>query len=82
MVMDLPYKILNAICFNITLYFMVNLRREPGAFFFFLFVSFISTLTMSMMFRTISSVSRTLSQAMTPASVLLLGLVVFTGWSY
>lgn len=37
MLMDMPYKIANAIVFNITLYFMANLRREPGPFFFFLF---------------------------------------------
>lgn len=27
---DLPYKISNAIIFSLTLYFMTNLRREPG----------------------------------------------------
>jgi ABC-type multidrug transport system permease subunit len=32
MLTDMPYKILNAIIFNITLYFMTNLRREPGSF--------------------------------------------------
>lgn len=48
MVVDLPYKITNAIIFNLIIYFMTNLRREPGAFFFFLLVSF--TLTMSPFF--------------------------------
>lgn len=32
-------QILNSIIFNITLYFMTNLRREPGAFFFFYLIS-------------------------------------------
>lgn len=81
MLTDMPYKIANAIIFNITLYFMVNLRRTPGAFFFFLFVSFILTLTMSMLFRTIASVSRTLSQAMAPAAVIILAIVIFTGFA-
>jgi hypothetical protein len=81
MVMDLPYKIINCLCFNTALYLMINLRREAGPFFFFIFLSFVSTLTMSMMFRTIASVSRTLSQAMTPASILMLGLIIFTGAS-
>lgn len=81
MLTDLPYKILNAICFNLTLYFMTNLRREPGNFFFFLLVSFILTLTMSMLFRTIASVSRTLSQAMAPAAVLILAIVIYTGFT-
>ena len=81
MLTDMPYKIANAIVFNITLYFMVNLRREPGAFFFFLLVSFITTLMMSMLFRTIASVSRTLSQAMAPTAVLILAIVIFTGFA-
>lgn len=81
MLTDMPYKIANAIFFNLTLYFMANLRREPGPFFFFIFVSFIITLTMSMMFRTIASVSRSLSQAMTPAAIVILGIVMFTGFA-
>ena len=28
MLMDMPYKIANSICFNIILYFMTNLRHE------------------------------------------------------
>ncbi|KEQ86373.1 hypothetical protein D6C84_04937 [Aureobasidium pullulans] len=81
MLTDMPYKILNAIIFNTTLYFMTNLRREPGPFFFFLLVSFFLTLTMSMLFRTIASVSRTLSQAMAPAAILILAIVIFTGFT-
>ncbi|WPH01081.1 Hypothetical protein R9X50_00391600 [Acrodontium crateriforme] len=81
MLTDMPYKIANAIIFNITLYFMTNLRREPGAFFFFFFISFITTLTMSMLFRTIASVSRTLSQAMAPAAIIILAIVMFTGFA-
>jgi ATP-binding cassette subfamily G (WHITE) protein 2 (PDR) len=81
MITDLPYKILNAIVFNLTLYFMVNLNRHPGNFFFFLLISFILTMVMSMLFRTIASVSRTLSQAMAPAAVLILGIVIYTGFA-
>ncbi|KAK5110105.1 hypothetical protein LTR62_006239 [Meristemomyces frigidus] len=81
MLTDMPYKIMNAIIFNITLYFMANLRREPGAFFFFLLISFLTTLAMSMLFRTIASVSRTLSQAMAPAAIIILAIVMFTGFA-
>ncbi|KAK4551973.1 Multidrug resistance protein [Recurvomyces mirabilis] len=81
MLTDMPYKIANAIIFNITLYFMANLRREPGPFFFFILMSFLTTLTMSMLFRTIASVSRTLSQAMAPAAIIILGIVMFTGFA-
>ncbi|KAJ9635209.1 Multidrug resistance protein [Coniosporium tulheliwenetii] len=81
MLTDMPYKIGNAIFFNLTLYFMANLRREPGPFFFFLLISFFLTLTMSMLFRTIASVSRTLSQAMAPAAILILAIVIYTGFT-
>lgn len=80
MLCDMPYKVLNTITFNLTLYFMSNLRREPGAFFFFLLICFCATLAMSMVFRTIASSSRTLSQAMVPAAIIILALVIFTGF--
>ncbi|KAL0933734.1 ABC transporter CDR4-like protein 3 [Colletotrichum truncatum] len=80
MLCDLPYKISNTLVFNLVLYFITNLRREPGAFFFFLLISFFTVLTMSMIFRTIASSSRTLSQAMVPAAILILDLVIFTGF--
>ena len=81
MLTDMPYKIANAICFNLTLYFLTNLNRTPGAFFFYLLMTFILTLTMSMLFRTVASLSRTLSQAMAPAAILILGIVIYTGFA-
>ncbi|ORY14635.1 putative multidrug resistance ABC transporter [Clohesyomyces aquaticus] len=81
MLTDLPYKVLNAITFNLVLYFMTNLRREPGPFFFFVLISFVLTLVMSMFFRSIASLSRTLAQALAPAAVLILGLVMYTGFT-
>ncbi|KAG5929200.1 ZEB2-regulated ABC transporter 1 [Claviceps africana] len=80
MLCDMPYKIANTLVFNITLYFMTNLRREPGAFFFFLLISFVTVLVMSMIFRFIGSASRTLFQALVPAAILILELVIFTGF--
>lgn len=59
---------------------MTNLRREPGPFFFFLFTSFLAVLAMSGIFRTIGSSTRTLSQAMVPAAIIILALVMFTGF--
>ncbi|PLN79457.1 putative multidrug resistance ABC transporter [Aspergillus taichungensis] len=81
MLMDLPYKVLNAISYNLVLYFMTNLRREPGAFFFFTFTSFILTLTMSMLFRSIASLTRTLVQALPFSGVMILSLSMYTGFA-
>lgn len=81
MICDLPLKIFTTLGFNLTVYFMANLRREPAAFFIFLLFSFTITLTMSMMFRTIAAVSRTISQAMAPSAVLILLLCIYTGFA-
>ncbi|MCJ1437052.1 hypothetical protein MMC27_006437 [Xylographa pallens] len=81
MLTDLPYKIMNAFTFNLALYFMTNLRREPGAFFFFVLISFFLTLTMSMLFRTIAATSRTLTGALAPAAVLILAIIIYTGFT-
>ncbi|KAF6821985.1 ABC multidrug transporter [Colletotrichum musicola] len=81
MVVDLPYKIINAILMNIIIYFMGNLRREPGAFFFFLLISFTMTLCMSMMFRLIGSVTKSIAQALAPASIILLMIALYTGFA-
>ncbi|KAK8846877.1 hypothetical protein IAR55_005967 [Kwoniella newhampshirensis] len=78
---DIPYKVLNCICFNLTLYFMTNLKRTPGAFFFFMLISFSLTMTMSMFFRSIASLSRSLTQALAPAALLILALVIYTGFA-
>ncbi|PWY68618.1 ABC drug exporter AbcA [Aspergillus heteromorphus CBS 117.55] len=80
MIMDLPYKILNALISNSVLYFMTNLRREPGAFFFFIFTSFMLTLTMSMFFRSMASLTRSLVQALPFCAVVLLGFYMYTGF--
>lgn len=80
MIMDLPYKILNSLVVNCTLYFMANLRREPGAFFFFYLVAFTMTLSMSMFFRLFASMTKTIAQALAPSSIILLLLVMYTGF--
>lgn len=81
MVVDLPYKLVNAILMNTLLYFMGNLRREPGPFFFFLLISFTTTLTMSTLFRLIGSTTRSISQALAPAAIMLMALVLYTGFT-
>ncbi|KAI9152190.1 ABC multidrug transporter A-1 [Paramyrothecium foliicola] len=80
-IMDMPYKMVNAILVNTTFYFMANLRREPGPFFFFLFNMFLLLLSMSMFFRTFASLTKTLEQALAPAGILLMAMVLYTGFA-
>ncbi|KAM5429270.1 Multidrug resistance protein [Microsporum canis] len=48
---DLPIKITSTISFNLVFYFMTNLHRTPGNFFFYLLVVFTIVLAMSGVFR-------------------------------
>ncbi|KIX10697.1 uncharacterized protein Z518_01781 [Rhinocladiella mackenziei CBS 650.93] len=77
---DLPLKIVNAVSFNLVFYFMTNLNRHPGNFFFYLFTVFVIIMAMSGIFRSIGALSRTEQQAMVPASTLMLALLIFTGF--
>ncbi|CZT44690.1 probable ABC transporter [Rhynchosporium secalis] len=77
---DLPFKIGNSISFNLVLYFMANLRREPSAFFTFLLFSFSITVSLSMVFRSIGASSRSLVQSLFPSSILILALMSYTGF--
>lgn len=80
MICDLPCKILSTMCFNIPLYFMADLRQEADAFFTYLLFGFTCTMTMSMILRTIGQVSRTIHQALTPAAMFIIALVIYTGF--
>lgn len=81
MLCDMPTKIITSMAFNLTLYFMANLRREPGAFFIFFLFSFACMMVMSMLFRTIAACSRTMASALTPASLLIMALIIYTGFA-
>ncbi|KAB8214102.1 ABC-2 type transporter-domain-containing protein [Aspergillus novoparasiticus] len=81
MIMDMPYKIVNSILMNITLYFMANLRREPGPFFFNYLISFMMVMSMSMFFRLFASLTKTIQQALAPSSIILMALVLYTGFA-
>lgn len=80
-IIDLPYKTTNMFVFNILVYFMSHLRREPGNFFFFCLTSYLTTLAMSSIYRTLACLTRTPDQAMVPAALLSLGLMIYTGFT-
>ncbi|KAJ5641165.1 hypothetical protein N7490_005165 [Penicillium lividum] len=80
MICDLPSKILSTVAFNIPLYYMAHLRTESGHVVIYLLFGFCSTLTMSMIFRTIGQMTRTIAEALTPTALLVIGLVIYTGF--
>ncbi len=46
-VSDIPVKFIIAVCFNIVIYFLSGLRREPAQFFIFFLFNFVALLTVS-----------------------------------
>ncbi|KAM0664571.1 hypothetical protein ACQRIU_006429 [Beauveria bassiana] len=77
---DIPIKFITAVVFNIILYFMTGLRREPAQFFLFFLITFMTTFVMSAVFRTLAASTRTVSQAMGLSGVMVLVLVIYTGF--
>ncbi|KAJ5280660.1 hypothetical protein N7478_006032 [Penicillium angulare] len=80
-IIDLPIKLVRISIFSIVLYFLANLRREPGNFFvFYLFLVF-AVLTMSGLFRSLGALTKSVGQAMAMAGVLVLCIVIYTGFT-
>ncbi|KAF2119900.1 pleiotropic drug resistance protein, ABC superfamily [Lophiotrema nucula] len=80
LICDLPNKVATCIMFNTTLYFMTNLRRTAGAFFTYMVFIFATILTMSMFFRMVGSLFRTIEQTMVPVSMVILIFSAYTGF--
>ncbi|KAI9054006.1 hypothetical protein LZ554_002950 [Drepanopeziza brunnea f. sp. 'monogermtubi'] len=79
-VADIPVKFVIATCFNIILYFLAGLRREPSQFFIFFLFNFMAILTMSQIYRSIAASTKTVSQALAIAGVTTLAIVIYTGF--
>lgn len=80
MICDLPLKVLVSFVFHLPLYFMSHLRRSIDAFFTYWLFMFTMMLTMSMLFRTVGSVSRTLEQTMAPNTTIVILAIIYTGF--
>jgi len=79
-VADIPVKFIQAVVFNVILYFLAGLRYTAGQFFLFFIVTYMATFVMAAIFRTTAAVTKTASQAMAGAGVLVLILVIYTGF--
>ncbi|KAK2684689.1 hypothetical protein QWA68_016275, partial [Fusarium oxysporum] len=77
---DIPVKLVVRTSFNIILYFLSGLATTASQFFIFFLFVFVTTLAMSMVFRTIAAATETLPQAMAISGFLVLALVTYTGF--
>ncbi|KAI0197464.1 ABC-2 type transporter-domain-containing protein [Astrocystis sublimbata] len=77
---DLPNKFLSAVLFQTVLYFFTNLRRTAAEFFTWFLFTLVLVLTMSMWFRFVGSISRTLEQSTVPTTILILLAAIYVGF--
>ncbi|KAJ5658224.1 uncharacterized protein N7484_001873 [Penicillium longicatenatum] len=80
MLSDLPVKALTSFGFNVAVYFLTNLRREVGAFFIFWLFGLVVMVTMSMIFRSVGSISRTYDQSLAPVSIVIFNFIIYAGF--
>ncbi|OQD90039.1 hypothetical protein PENANT_c002G09456 [Penicillium antarcticum] len=80
MIADFPIKLISAAVFNVVLYFLGDLRYTASQFFIFFLFSFLATMIMSGIFRTLAALTRTVAQAMALAGVMILGIVIYAGF--
>ncbi|KAF9785581.1 hypothetical protein IL306_005717 [Fusarium sp. DS 682] len=77
---DIPVKLVIAVFFNVILYFLSGLAKTASQFFIFFLFVFVTTIAMSMTFRTIAAATASLPQAMAISGFLVLALVTYTGF--
>lgn len=70
-----------AIIFNVILYFLAGLRPNPSQFFVFFLFTVLVRFTMSAMFRTVAAATKTITEALAIAGVLVLVIVIYTGYT-
>uniref|UniRef100_A0A060TA54 ARAD1D20724p n=1 Tax=Blastobotrys adeninivorans TaxID=409370 RepID=A0A060TA54_BLAAD len=77
---DLPVKLATLAVFSIILYFLAYLNQTAGQFFFFLLVLYVTSSAVGAMFLSVASLTRTASSANAIAGVMVLLLIVYSGY--
>jgi ATP-binding cassette, subfamily G (WHITE), member 2, PDR len=80
-ILDIPIKFIISICFNLPLYFLAGLRSTAAQFFVFFLFTLLTRLTMVALFRTVAASTRSVSQALVRAGVLVLAMVIYIGYT-
>ncbi|KAI9039794.1 uncharacterized protein KD926_009137 [Aspergillus affinis] len=80
MIAQYPIKFINVAVFSVVVYFMVGFKREPGAFFVFLLFTFLASVTLSALFRTIAALVNRVEIALAVAGIILLVLGIYAGY--
>ena len=77
---NLPIKVATAVCFSLILYFLADLKRTAGQFFFFLLFLIMCILCLTAFFQMIASLTKAPSTANSIGGVSVLILAIYTGY--
>ncbi|KAI0043049.1 hypothetical protein FA95DRAFT_1631947 [Auriscalpium vulgare] len=80
-VVDIPITFITIMIFSVVLYLLVHLQRTASQFFIFFVFVFVMALTMKAWFRAVAAALGAPAPAQTVAGILLLGLVLYTGYT-
>ncbi|GAA5925123.1 hypothetical protein JCM10213_000539 [Rhodosporidiobolus nylandii] len=80
-IVDVPFKFVTILAFDIVLYFMVGLWYSPSAFFVFLLFTFVVNLAMLVFFRMLSSINRAEPNATMMAGIGVLIIAIYVGYA-
>ncbi|RDB27092.1 Brefeldin A resistance protein [Hypsizygus marmoreus] len=78
---DIPITFLTTIIFAILLYFIVGLQQSAGQFFIFYLFLFTMSVVMKAWFRGIAASFKSEATAQSVAGIMLLGMVIYTGYT-
>ncbi|CAI8499165.1 unnamed protein product [Pichia kudriavzevii] len=79
-IIQIPIRLIAIVLFSIIMYFLSNMKREPGPFFQFLLMINLVVLAVSSLFTLISSFMPTLAAAMAICGVVTLGLALYSSY--
>ncbi|KAA1475301.1 pleiotropic drug resistance ABC transporter [Dentipellis sp. KUC8613] len=78
---DIPITFITTMIFGIIIYFLVGLQKSASQFFTFFVFIFTMAITMKAWFRAVAAAFGSPAPAQTIAGILLLGLVLYTGYT-
>lgn len=79
-IVDLPVLVLQVVIFGIIMYFMTGLDLEPGKFFIYLLFIYVTTFTITALYRMFASLSPSINDAVRFSGLALNLLVIYTGY--
>ncbi|KAJ8294266.1 Brefeldin A resistance protein [Rhodotorula toruloides] len=78
---DVPFKFVTVVVFDIVLYFMAGLGYSADQFFIFLLFTFITTMAMLIFFRMLASINRAEPNATLMAGLAVLVIAIYVGYA-